>query len=192
MQISSGAVFSLQRRTHEFAIFLEMDQRGPALDLHPQGLQPVDQYSLVSVLRKDEREGERGQTLSDHDPKAAVRPCALNPEVGRRNLDATLDEWLGHLELSVKLQRASRDGQGTRGRSRLGRLVDDTHGNAEPGQPERQHEPGGAGPDDQDRDAGRSVSKQVLHRRSCRDVSPGVREALRSSFSNLVSTMRSG
>ena len=108
----------------------------------------------MGVLREDQREGERCQTLSHTIQRQPCDLGALDPEVGPRDLDAAIDERAGHPQLPVKLQRASGDGQGTGGGPRLGGLIDDAHGDAEPGQPERQHEPGGARPDDQDRDVG--------------------------------------
>ena len=73
------AVSPLERRSHAFALLIETDQLRPALDLHAQGVQPFDQQSLVGVLREDQREGERGQALSDTIAKAAVRPWRPGP-----------------------------------------------------------------------------------------------------------------
>ena len=71
---------------------------------------------------------------------------APDPEVDARNLDAALDDGVGNVYLAVELQRASLDGHGTRGGSRLGGLVDDPHAHAEPGQPEASTRPVGPAP----------------------------------------------
>ena len=101
------AVGPLERRSHAVAVLIETDQLRPALHLHAQGLQPFDQHSLVGVLRKDQREGEGGQALSDTIQGQPCDPGALDPEVGPRNLDAAFDERVGHPNLAVELQRAS-------------------------------------------------------------------------------------
>ncbi len=138
---------------------IETDQLGTALDRHSQGIQPFDQHAFVSVLREDQREGERCQTLSH---TIQGQPCdlgALHPEVGPRNLDAAIDERAGHPKLVVKLQvraETARAREVVPGSAVLSMI---RTADPEPGQPERQHEPGGAGADDQDLDVGpRSLS----------------------------------
>ena len=161
-----------ERRAHAVPLLIETDELGTALHRHSQQIEPFDQHALVSVLREDKREGERGQLLAH---AIQGQPCdlgALNPEVRPRNLDAAVDERVGHPKLAVELQRASRDGQGTRGGSRLSGLVEDPHGDAEPGQPEREHETGGAGAGDQDLDVGpRSLNQRLAWRRMGHDRS---------------------
>ena len=101
------AVGPPERRPHAVAL---CDRNGPArcgAPLSPQRLQPFDQHSLVGVLREDEREGERGQAFSH---AIQGQPCdlgALDPKLAAGNLDAAIDELVGHPELAVKLQGAS-------------------------------------------------------------------------------------
>ena len=121
------AVRSLEHRSHAVGVLIETDQLRPALHFHPQGLEPFDQQSLVGVLRKNQRKGERGQALSDILQRHARGLGASDPEVDARNLDTALDDGVGQFHLAVELQRASLHGQGTRGGSRLGGLVDDPH-----------------------------------------------------------------
>src|SRR5262249_1652111 len=61
------------------------------------------------------------------------------------------DDRVGQADLVVELQHPRLDGQGAGGSTWLSGLVDDPHRDAEPGQPEREDETGGSGPDDQDR-----------------------------------------
>jgi hypothetical protein len=133
---------------------IETDQLSPALDSHPQGVQPVDQQALVGVLRVGQGIGEGAQSRS-HMPQGYARGRgALDPEVEPRNLDAGLDDRAGKVELSIEFQGARLHGDGARGGSRLSALVDDPHVHPELGQPKRKHEAGRPGPDDQDKLAG--------------------------------------
>ncbi|MOA28833.1 hypothetical protein D3C78_1498060 [compost metagenome] len=53
------------------------------------------------------------------------------------------------IELAVQLQGARMHHHGARSRARPAGLVDDAHRNPLPGEPERKHQPGGAGADDE-------------------------------------------
>src|SRR4029077_16345637 len=57
---------------------------------------------------------------------------------------------VGKVELAVEFEGTCLYRERARGRARLRRFVDDTHLDAEPGEPERQDEPGRAGGDAQD------------------------------------------
>ena len=134
-------------------MLIETDQLRPALHVHPQGVQLLDQQSLVSVLRIDQNEGVRGQPLANPLERHPRGFGASHPEVEARNLDASRDERIGHSQLAVELQRANLYGQGAGGGARLGGLVDDPHGT--PSRSARgKHEAGGPGPNDQDRGIG--------------------------------------
>ena len=129
---------------------VEADQFGATLDGDAQRLQPLDQQPLMLVLREDMQEGIGGQTLADRLERQARGLLAPDPEIDRRVLVAAGDDLAGQVELAVELQGAGLDRQGSRGGSGFGGLVDDAHLDPKLGQPERQHQPGRPGADDQD------------------------------------------
>ena len=79
-------------------------------------------------------------------------------------LNTAGDDRVRQADLVIVLQRASLYGQRTRGSSRLRSLVDDPHGDAEPGQPEREYEPRGPGTDNQDKRAGHLSVFSCIHK----------------------------
>src|SRR5262245_43969801 len=106
------------------------------------------------ILGEYQRESEWGQSLSQTSQRQPRDLFPFNPNVGGLDLDAAVDQWACHSELLIKLERSSGDGQCAGRSSWLGSLIDHAYGDAKPGQPECEHEAGGACPDNQDRDVG--------------------------------------
>ncbi|GAB3784108.1 hypothetical protein GCM10028797_12620 [Dyella agri] len=143
------AIGQPERGAHAVMRLVKCEQLGLTLHRHSQCLQPFDQQSLVGVLRKDQPERKRAKALADLPERHPCGLAASDPQIDAGNLDATADNRIGQADLPVKLQRARLHRQGARGASCFGGLVDDPYGNAEPGQPQRQHEAGRTGAGDQ-------------------------------------------
>src|SRR6266481_731265 len=141
------------------ALIGEAHQLGASLHSNAELLQPLDQQPLVLVLREDLQEGIGGQIFADGLKGKSCRRLALHPQIDRRHLVAMLHHKVGKVELAVEFEGTCLNRERARGRAGLRRFVDDTHLDAEPGEPERQDEPGRAGADDQNI----SVQHFILH-----------------------------
>src|SRR5438105_13489517 len=130
--------------------FLEVDQLGPALDAHVQLFEPLDQETLVLVLRVDEPEWI-GTPAHAECAKLDVRGSgASGPKIRRGEDETCLDHCVGEAELAIVLERARLHGQRSRGGAGLGGLVDDADADAQPGEPESEDEASRTGADDED------------------------------------------
>ncbi len=100
------------------------------------------------VLWKDQRSigGETRRNAVKRNPRSA-RPA--HPQVHARNPMPLLQQRCREIELPIQLERPGLHGKGPGGRSRGLGLVDDAHSHTHPGEPQRQHQPGGPGADDQ-------------------------------------------
>src|SRR5712671_179930 len=130
--------------------FLEADQLAIALDADAPLCEPRDEEALVLVLRVDEPERIRALACAKSPQLDAGPPLASGPEIRRREDEPRVDDLAGEAELAVELQRARLHRKGTRGRARLGRLVDDADSYARPGEPESEYEPRRTSADDED------------------------------------------
>ena len=106
------------------------------LDPHAELAEFLDQQSLVSVLRKDEGEGIRGQTFSNTLQRNAGGATAFHPQIQVLDLDATSDDGVVDSNLVIELERPRLYRQCPGGGAWLGRFVDDPHLDAELRQPE--------------------------------------------------------
>src|SRR5215475_8288135 len=101
------------------------------------------------VLRKDVQKRMRGQIGADALERQASHRFALYPQIDRRNLVAEFEHGIGQIKLAVEFERPRLNCQGARGRSGLGRLVDDADLHPKLGKPERQDQAGWTGTNDQ-------------------------------------------
>src|SRR5262250_531474 len=95
-----------QARAHPVARVLKTQELDAALDRDAHLAQPLDQHSLVLILRVDERIRKRAQP---HPAIAEARTGdlpALDPEIGREEANAALDHGRGETDLLVKLECA--------------------------------------------------------------------------------------
>ena len=84
-------------------------------------------------------------------PKTTRATCpAGHPEIDGGHLPSALDDRVREADLAVQLERACLHGERARGRSRLRRLVDDSHADTQPRQPQRQHQARRSCADDED------------------------------------------
>ena len=102
------------------------------------------------VLRKDTQIGVRGDAHADLLEVQAGLALAARPEIDPGDPMAFCHNFVGEIELAVKFECSSLNGECARGRPRLGSLVHDPHSGAELGQPQRQDEAGRAGSGYQD------------------------------------------
>ena len=115
-----------------------------------------DQQTLMSVLRKDQREAVGTEPLTNTLERYARGARAMHPEVEIRNLYSAGNDCVRQSHLVVELQRTRLDGEGTRCRARFRSLVDDPNRDAVSRQPQREDESGRTSSDDQD--------ERVIHR----------------------------
>ncbi|MCY1430151.1 hypothetical protein D9M71_460920 [compost metagenome] len=119
-------------------------------DVHAEVLQTLDQQLFMLILGVDVQErvgGKAGANGTERQPRGVF---ALDPKVGRRHLVTLPDNSLGQVQLAVQLQGPCLYRQRPGGGAGGGGLVDDPHLDAKLAQPQRQHQPGGAGADNQD------------------------------------------
>ncbi|VVO38618.1 hypothetical protein PS718_05588 [Pseudomonas fluorescens] len=135
---------------YAIASLLEMLQCGVALDADAIVFEALDQQLFMLVLREyfDERVGR--QALADAVQRQLCDRFAIDPEVCRRDLMTVAHDGLGQVQLPIQLQRSRLHRQRPGSGARCGGLVDDAHLHAQFAQPQGQHQPGGAGADDQD------------------------------------------
>ncbi len=145
--LASGA---LEPR-HDAAVrFLEVKELRSSLDLHAQLPQPPDQEAFVFILGVDQSVGKRTEARAqpaELDVRGLLSP---GPEICRGELEPRRHHLLGETELAIQLESARLQRHRARGRARLGALVDDANPDAEPGQPESEHEAGWTRADDED------------------------------------------
>ena len=84
--------------------------------------------------------GVWAESLADVAEDWARQPPARHPEVRRSDLSPAFDHRLGQANLAVKLEGSRLHGQRARGRSRLGRFVDDPHAHTKPREPQGQYQ----------------------------------------------------
>src|SRR5207302_2091951 len=117
--------------------------------VHVELLEALDQEPLMLVLRVDEPVRiwtpacAQGSELEVRDlPRSG-------PEVRCRKHETRFDHLAGETELAIELQRPRLHRQSARGGPGLGRLVDDANPDAEASEPQREHEAGRTGADDE-------------------------------------------
>ena len=113
-------------------------------------VEAVDQHAFVFVLRKDQHVRERTDARSDIAECRAGHLSARRPEIDRGHRTSTGDDGVGKADLAVPLESPGVHGQRAGRRARLRRLVDDAHANAQPCEPQGQHQPCGPGANDED------------------------------------------
>ena len=102
------------------------------------------------VLRVDQRIGIRTQILT-HLPEDHMRGLATRlPQVDGGHLPAAAHDRVGQSDLAIEFERASLHRQGARRRTWLRGLIDDADTNAQPSQPQGQHQARRSGADDED------------------------------------------
>src|SRR5260370_38326679 len=102
------------------------------------------------ILRKDLQERVRRQSCSNLLERHARLRLPFDPEPDRWDLVAMGDHEIGQIELTIKFESASMNGERAGGRAGLGRRVDDAYFDAELGQPEREDQACRSSADDQD------------------------------------------
>src|SRR5256885_5622769 len=141
---------SAQAADDAVARFLEVEELGPALDPYPEVPEPLDEEALVLVLRIDESVGIRAERGAERAELDMPRSPSTRPEIRGGKLETRLDHLVGESELAIELQGPHLDGESPGGRAWLLRLVDDADANAKSREPDREHEPGRSGSDDED------------------------------------------
>jgi hypothetical protein len=103
----------------------------------------------VLVLRKNQGVRERAETGADVAERNVAHLSAGDPDIRRDDFPSARDHRVGETELAVPLERACLHRNRARRGPGLWRLVNDPDGNAEARQPQREHQTGGAGADDE-------------------------------------------
>jgi hypothetical protein len=104
---------------------VESAQFARSLDAHACGRKPLDQQTLVLILRKDQHVRKCRRTLAER-AKIDMRDLLPgHPQVDRCETDRGVDDGVGDAELPVELERARMNDERARRRSRLGGLVHD-------------------------------------------------------------------
>src|SRR6266851_686245 len=130
--------------------FVEVDELDPALDLHAQLLESVDQEPLVLVLRVDQAIRERAPVRAQPFEIEVGCPPASRPQIDGGEREPGFDYVVGDTELPVEFQRARLHRQRARSRSWLVGLVDDADPDAQSDEPKSEHETGRSSADDED------------------------------------------
>ena len=112
---------------HALGLVREAHQFGPALYRDAELLQPLNQQTLMLVLRKNMQERIGRQVRADPLKRQARGRFALDPQIDGRNLVSTFDHGVRKPELAVEFERPRLNRQGPRGRAGLRRLVDNAH-----------------------------------------------------------------
>ncbi len=86
----------------------------------------------------------------------------MYPQVGGNELASLLHDFIRDAELSVELERAGVDDQGSGRCARFGNFVDDADADAAAREPEREKQSGGTGADDEDLGLGHRKVCEVL------------------------------
>ena len=122
---------------------------GAAFDAHPLAFQPGDENAFMHVLRQRQHERERaeaGAEIAERQPAdgaaAFANGDALDPDPGRHHL-------VGKSDLAVEFERPRMHGQGTRGLAGRRAAIDDAKPHAELAEPQRQHQAGRPGTNDE-------------------------------------------
>src|SRR6266404_8175012 len=102
------------------------------------------------ILRKDLQERVRRQSCSNLLERHARLRLPFDPEPDGWDLVAMGDHEIGQIELTIKFESASMNGERAGGRAGLGGLVDDAYFDPELGQPERENQACWSSADDQD------------------------------------------
>lgn len=105
---------------------------------------------LVCVLRKDQDVRIRTDISADVAKRGARHVATGHPQIYLGDGAAACDDAVRDPDLAIELERARLDGNGTRGRRRLGKLIDDSQAHPQPCEPQRQHQARRSCPDDED------------------------------------------
>ncbi|RWX64036.1 hypothetical protein EN780_22010 [Mesorhizobium sp. M4B.F.Ca.ET.089.01.1.1] len=141
---------SFYRRNDRFALVLEGDKLGVALDLDAGALEMRDQQAFVDVLRQREGEGVGADTAAEIRQRQPCRDASRRVQGQPLQPHACGEHVVDDADLAVELQRAGLDRERARGLAGSGGLVEDAHRHAEPGQPQRQRQAGRTGAGNQD------------------------------------------
>src|SRR5882724_11846515 len=113
-----------QGRANLSALIFKGGEFHRALHLYAHLAQASDQQAFVLVLRKNNGESKRSQSLSQILDRHARRPGAFHPQVKSRYLMAAVHDGLCESNLLVELERSSLNRQRSRRRAGLGDSVD--------------------------------------------------------------------
>ncbi|MNN24150.1 hypothetical protein D3C81_1375700 [compost metagenome] len=136
-------------RGEAVAGFLEAFQGGIAFDRDAVVFKTLDQQPFVLILREDFDECVGCQAFADAVQWQLRDRFTVDPEIRRRHPMAVAHHGVGEVQLPVQLEGARLHRQRSRRGTGRGGLVDDPHAHAQFAQPQGQHQPGGAGADDQ-------------------------------------------
>jgi hypothetical protein len=143
------SIRTTQACEHMARFLLQAQESRFALDLDPGVRQSIDQQPFVLVLRVDQRIG-KWTDPGAHGAQYGMRHLlAGDPKIHREHGSPAIDHGVGETDLPIQLERTRLDGQCARRRSGFRGLVDDPHVDAQPRQPQGQHQPCRAGTDDQ-------------------------------------------
>src|SRR2546429_1610668 len=140
----------LERCRHVVGVLREAHQLGVPLYGEAAGAQRVSQQAFVVVLPQDQEVGIRADIPPDVPQRNARGSPAVCPEHGAVGAFAEGDCLVGQPQVRVDLERACLHAQRPRLTRRTGVLVDDPYTHATSGELVREHQPGGAGSDDED------------------------------------------
>src|SRR5215813_9468919 len=102
---------------------------------------------------------------------------------------SAFDHWVGEVEQAVELERPGMHRQRTGSGSRFGSLVDNARLDAEPAQPERKHQPGWTGADNQNFAAGHIVLPDDKYSSRKKAIRRCLRQPANSRFWSMPMTL---
>jgi hypothetical protein len=145
-----GSVCPRESGQHTTGRVLECHQLSLSLDVDVGLGQAIDQQTLVFVLGKDQRIRKRTDGGAHVAQDGVRHRLAGRPQIDGSHRPPTGDDGVSEADLAVQFERACLHRQGARRRSRFRRLVDDSHAQAQPGQPQGQHQARRSCPHDED------------------------------------------
>src|SRR5205823_4707720 len=101
-----------------------------ALDLHAAALEMLDEKRFGPILSENEHVRKRRLALADGAQLDMRPPAPPRPEIDPGEFQAGREGLVGDAELAKELEGARMHDESARGRSGLGRLVDDAHRHA--------------------------------------------------------------
>src|ERR1700684_3919165 len=102
---------------------LEAHELRPALDLDAKLREATGQQPFVLVLRVDQREGIRAQSLSEGSECGVCLAFSAHPEIERPDPYTVLDDFVREADLPIELQRPGLDRERPGGGAALSRTV---------------------------------------------------------------------
>src|SRR6266545_6631127 len=134
-----GPCGTSERGLHAVTAFVNSNELGATLHLNSESGEPIDEQTLVSILRVHQRKREWREAFAQSRQRQMRSSLPTRPEIHAWNLYTTFNQRFSEIDMLVELERPRCNSDGARGRSRFCGLIDNSYRDAELAQPERKH-----------------------------------------------------